>query len=192
MKIDLPRDRPQLTVDLADGSTALLSPLGPEDKILLVEGLEELSIESRYNRFGYGRAGLTASELEYLSDVDQHDHVAWGVALDGDGAGVGRYVRLDEDDCADIAVTVLDRFQRRGLGRLLFETLVAVARADGIRELCFEFAPGNIAVERMIRGIEVELDESGSALLGRISVEEVPVSRIEEAVLSVMTEARAR
>ena len=192
MKIDLPDDRPRLTFTLDDGAEALLSPLGADDRFLLVEGLDELSIESRYNRFGRGLSGLSETELNYLSNVDQHNHVAWGAAVDGEGAGVGRYIRVAHPVCAEIAVTVLDRFQGRGLGRLLFEALAAVARFDGISALCFEVVPGNVAVNRMIEGLEVELDQSGSALLGRVSVSDIPAGPAERGFVEVMTQARAR
>lgn len=190
MRIYLPSDRPQLPVALPDGAEALLSPLGPEDRILLVAGLEELSVQSRYNRFGHGRASLTASELEYLADIDQHDHVAWGIAVAGEGAGVGRYIRLEDTECAEIAVTVLDRFQRRGLGTLLFQALTAVARADGVEEFVFEVSPENEPVKRMTHGMDVRLDESGSELLGRISLEDIPVSPLEAQFVEVMVRAR--
>lgn len=192
MKIDLPDDRPRLTFTLDDGAQTLLSPLGADDRGLLVEGLDELSIESRYNRFGQGLSRLSETELDYLTDVDQHDHVAWGAAVDGEGAGVGRYIRMAEPGCAELAVTVLDRFQGRGLGGLLFEALVAVARGDGIAELCFEAVPGNVAVNRMIEGLDVSLDRSSSALLGRVSVADIPAGRAESDFVEVMAQVRAR
>lgn len=192
MKIDLPDDRPRLAFTLDDGAEALLSPLGADDRLLLVEGLDELSIESRYNRFGRGLSQLSETELNYLSDVDQHNHVAWGAAVDGEGAGVGRYIRGADPECAEIAVTVLDRFQGRGLGRLLFEGLAAVARFDGISALCFEVVPGNVAVNRMLEGLEVKLDQSGSALLGRVAVVDIPAGPAERDFVEVMTQARAR
>lgn len=192
MKIDLPEDRPRIEVELDDGANALLSPLAPGDRLLLVEGLAELSIESRYTRFGQGRGSLTESELDYLSNIDLENHVAWGVAVDGEGAGVGRYIRLQDQDCADVAVTVLDRYQRRGLGTLLFRALTAVARSDEISEFCFEFLPENVPVRRMVSGLDISLDESGSALIGRVSLEDIPSHEYEDELVAVMEEARSR
>ncbi len=112
--------------------------------------------------------------------------------MDGEGAGVGRYIWVADPGCAEIAVTVLDRFQGRGLGRLLFEGLAAVARFDGISALCFEVVPGNVPVNRMIEGLEVKLDQSGSALLGRVSVADIPVGPAERDFVEVMTQVRGR
>lgn len=190
MRVDLPEDRPRLAVELDDGSEAILSPLAPDDRLLLVEGLAELSTESVYARFGHGRASLSEAELDYLSNIDMRRHVAWAAAVDGEGAGVGRYVVMDDPQCAEIAVTVLDRFQRRGLGTVLFGALASVAREEGVEEFCFEFVPGNDAVRRMVSGLDLRLDESGSAMMGRVSLADVPVDPRHESLIEVMRRAR--
>lgn len=191
MRIELSDDRPRLEIELSDGARALLSPLAVDDRMLLVEGLSELSPESVYSRFGQGRGSLTEAELDYLADVDLRDHVAWGVAIEGDGAGVGRYIVVEDRSCAELAVTVLDQFQRRGLGTLLFRALTAVARADGIDEFCFEFVPDNLPVQRIVRGLDLVLDDSGTALLGRVSLAEIPQSELDADFVRVIEEARA-
>lgn len=192
MRIDLSDDRPRLEIELEDGTVVLLSPLGVEDRELLVEGLTELSPESVYSRFGQGRGPLSESELNYLSDVDLRDHVAWGGAIDGEGAGVGRYIITEDRSCADIAVTVLDRFQQRGLGTLLFRALAAVGRADGVEEFCFEFVPDNIPVQRIVGDLDVSLDDSGTAVLGRVSLSDIPEFEMDELFVTVIEQARAQ
>ena len=190
MRIDLSDDRPRLEIELNDGGVALLSPLAVDDRMLLVEGLSELSPESVYSRFGQGRGPLTEAELDYLADVDLRDHVAWGVAIEGDGAGVGRYIVVDDRSCAEVAVTVLDRFQQRGLGTLLFRALAAVARADGIEQFCFEFVPDNVPVQKIVQGLDLVLDESETALLGRVSLADIPQSEMDDDFVRVIDEAR--
>lgn len=192
MRIDLSDDRPRLEIELADGAVVLLSPLGADDRMLLVEGLNELSPESVYSRFGQGRGPLSEAELDYLADVDLEGHVAWGAAIAGEGAGVGRFIVLEDQGCAEIAVTVLDRFQQRGLGTLLFRALAAVARADGISEFCFEFVPDNVPVQRIVRGLDLTLDDSGTALLGRVQLSDIPRFEMDAEFVKVIGEARSR
>jgi GNAT superfamily N-acetyltransferase len=73
--------------------------------------------------------------VRYLTDIDHRDREAM-IALDdatGEGIGVARYVRGQErPDVAELAVTVTDDWQGRGLGTLLVEVLSARARAEGI------------------------------------------------------------
>lgn len=165
---------PTISVTLRDGSIAELRPIRPDDRVLLAEGLSQMSIESRFARFGTGVDHLTKAELDYLTNVDQVGHVAWGAVIDEVPAGVGRYVRLSDHVCADIALTVVDQFQRRGLGRVLFEALVASARANDVDELCFAVQPFNEPVRRILEGVEANLDEVGGLVQGRIEVESVP------------------
>ncbi len=191
MPFEIRADRPRLVFELRDGSEAVLSPLDPEDKPLLEDGLDHLSFESRYARFGQGRGPLTESELEYLANVDQHNHVAWGAIVGDEAAGVGRYIWLEEADCAEVAVTVIDEFQGVGLGTLLFQALTAIARADGVERFCFEVMPDNAAVLGMLQGVEVRLDESGSLLEGRFSLDDIPSSPHDARFVEVMILARA-
>jgi GNAT superfamily N-acetyltransferase len=162
-------------VTLRDGSIAEIRPIGPADQGLLIEGLQQLSPQSKFARFGSGISGLSASELRYLTDVNQVSHVAWGATIDDEPAGVGRYI-VDSAAEAEIAITVVDRFQRRGLGRALFDALTASARASGIESFHFAIEPGNRTVLRMLPGIEVGQDESDGMLTGRIALAAIPTS----------------
>lgn len=183
MRVDIPESRPRVEVRLDDGSLALLSPLSKEDRHYLVEGLQEMSIESRFSRFGQGRYGLTEGEWDYLTNVDQSRHVAWGAVVDGFGAGVGRYIILDTGDCAEVAMTVLDEYQGRGVGTALFLALVAVARSDGVPALCFDVVPSNNRVLEFLSLANAEVSESGGLVEGRISLDqEIPVEHEAEFV----------
>lgn len=163
---------PRIPVVLRDGSTAELRPISPDDEGLIEEGLSQMSLESRFARFGSGISNLRKSELRYLTDVDQITHVAWGATVDDQPAGVGRYI-LGSGPDAEIAIAVVDRFQRRGLGRVLFQALVASARAGGVVGLHFSIEPWNRRVLRMLPGVEIQLNQTDDMLEGRIDVKEI-------------------
>lgn len=190
MPLPVPEDRPRIEISLDDGTKAQLSPLLPEDRDILAEGMSQLSPESRFTRFGQGRGDLTPRELDYLTRVDQRSHVAWGAIVGDAAAGVGRYI-VDDEGCAEIAVTVVDRFQRKGLGRALFDALAAVARADGIGQLCFEALPENLAVQRIFRGIPLQLDSGQGLVTGRVAIADVPVSEGEAEIVALLDEFRS-
>lgn len=179
------QELPQIPIPLRDGSVARLRPMTPEDRALLVEGLGRMSEQSRFARFGSGISRLSDAELRYLTEVDQVTHVAWGALIDDVPAGVGRYI-LGEDGVAEIAVTVVDEFQRRGLGRALFDALVASARASGIEELRFSIQPWNRDVVRMFPGVDVILDEHDGMLTGRVDVAGVPGSAHEHEYVELL------
>ena len=74
-------------------------------------------------------------DLLYLTEIDHHDHEAL-IAFDrqtGDPVGVARYVRSPDDPArAEFAVTVVDDWQRRGVGTALLRRLSQRAREEGI------------------------------------------------------------
>ena len=190
MRIVLPADRPRLEIPIKDGRIATLSPVLSSDREFFERGIGLLSIESRFARFGQGVAGLTERELDYLTDVDQRSHVAWGAAVEGEVAGVGRYIVPGAGGCAELAILVLDDLQGIGVGTALFQALVAVAREDGVEVLCFEAHSDNRAARKLIAELEI------SPLLGWDQVErnirlaDIPPTELDDAMVAVIDEVR--
>jgi GNAT superfamily N-acetyltransferase len=122
-------------VVLRDGSHVRVRQGQRSDRKLLLCGFERLSPESRYRRFLVPMPQLSEAMVSYLIEVDHHDHEAI-IALDeqtGEGIGVVRYFRITgRRDAAEFAVTVIDDWQRRGLGTLLLEVISARAREESI------------------------------------------------------------
>lgn len=143
---------------LADGARGVVRLLRADDKELLRRGFERLSEEARYQRFFVGKRMLLDGELRYLTELDQVDHVAL-VAVRPPTAGlldeamaVARAVRLPfEPAVYEVAVTVVDAFQRRGLGTLLFARIVEAIGERGGRRLRFCVLPSNRAMLDFLR-----------------------------------------
>jgi len=109
-------------VRLRDGSRVWVRQVQPCDTALLVDGFARLSALSRWRRFLRAKPELTPAELRYFTDVDHYDHEALGAidAASGRGVAIARYVRSARDpSCAEVAVTVIDEWQRRGLATAL-------------------------------------------------------------------------
>jgi RimJ/RimL family protein N-acetyltransferase len=165
----------QRTATLRDGSSVMINPVRSADAPLLADGFERLSARSRMTRFLSPKKQLSARELRYFTDVDHHDHEALGAVsvADGRGVGVARYVRdADDPQAAEIAVTIVDEWQGRGLGTLLLTRLTRRARQEGITRFTALVADGNEPVMRLLR---------------RVSSEIVPVGREPGAMLYSLT-----
>jgi GNAT superfamily N-acetyltransferase len=124
------------------------------DRRAYLEGFASLSPSTRYLRFAGPKPRLTAGEVRYLLDVDHADHEAL-VAYDcatGRPAGVGRYVRVaDAPDTAEVALTVLDAWQGRGVGPRLLDELAARAAEHGVTRLRADVLRSNDRVLRLAR-----------------------------------------
>lgn len=141
-------------VELRDGSRVRIRPGRPEDRELLLRGFERLSDTSRYRRFLAPTPELTEQMVRELMDIDHHDREAI-IALDeetGEGLGVARYVRSSaQPQTAEAAVTVIDDWQRKGLGTLLLDVLCARARAEGIRNFTALMLAANTEMMEILR-----------------------------------------
>ena len=120
---------------LRDGTVLDVRPVEPGDRDLIRRGFERLSPESRYRRFLSPAPRLHDRMLTFLTEVDHRDHEAL-LTLDaatGEVVGVARFVRLESDPAsAEVAVTVVDDWQRRGLGTALLDALADRARAESV------------------------------------------------------------
>ena len=123
-------------IKLRDGSRIRIRQGHRSDRELLLRGFQQLSAESRYRRFLTTLSELSGEMVRYLTEIDHHDHEAM-IALDertGDGIGVARYVRDPRrPDTAEVAVTVVDEWQGRGVGTLLLEVICGRARQEGVK-----------------------------------------------------------
>lgn len=155
---------------LGDGTDIALRPFGPGDGGLVVAGFGRMSPQSRYRRFLSPIPRLTDSMLAYLTSVDGADHRAWGALVDepaGEvGAGVVRWVRTKGDpSVAELAVTVIDDYQGRGLGGLLRDVAVLDAFALGVERFDGLVLGENISSRRMLARGSATLRPDGGGVL---------------------------
>ena len=155
-------------VVLRDGSAVLIRPVRNTDAPLLADGFARLSERSRRLRFLGRKTTLTEADLRYFTDVDHHDHEALG-ALDhvrGGGVGIARYVRDRKNPAAaEIAVTIVDDWQGRGLGTELLARLSERAREEGIRRFTAVVADGNEAAFGLLLSSGASLVHRGSGIV---------------------------
>ncbi len=122
-------------IALRDGSRVHIRQLRHSDRELLLRGFRRLTPESRYRRFLAPTPTLSEGTVRYLVEIDHRNHEAL-IALDekpNEGVGVARYVRdAARPSAAEVAVTVVDDWQGRGLGTLLLEGITTRAREEGV------------------------------------------------------------
>jgi RimJ/RimL family protein N-acetyltransferase len=140
---------------LRDGAAVLIRPIRADDKRMLSDGLRRLSDDSVQRRFLTPKRSFSRAELRYLTEVDGRDHVALVAEYPAEPVrrliAVARFVRLADDrEAAEVAITVADDWQRRGLGSQLTELLAADARRLGIRRFTATMAADNLPAHRLM------------------------------------------
>jgi acetyltransferase len=127
-------------VTLLDGTEVTFRAIEPSDAQRQMAFIAGLSARSGYNRAFRPLKFVGPEDIAKLTQVDFERDMAIAAVRCRPGCeeeivGVGRYVRDDDPACAEFALTVADRWQRLGLGRLLLQALFDCARAHGIRRL---------------------------------------------------------
>jgi acyl-CoA synthetase (NDP forming)/RimJ/RimL family protein N-acetyltransferase len=130
-------------VVLADGATAHVRPIRPDDAPRILDFHSRQSPQSIYYRFFSPRPRLTERELEQMTNVDYVDRMAL-VALRGDELiGVARYDRWRHRSEAEVAFFVDDANHGRGLATVLLEHLAVRAREVGLTGFTASVLPEN-------------------------------------------------
>jgi RimJ/RimL family protein N-acetyltransferase len=135
------------------------------DTQTIVSLYEGLSPQSRYSRFFLPIPQITTSLREQLADVDGAN--VW-LAFDGDTCvGEARIAPSTRQQCADLAVTIADRYQQRGIGQHLARVAVAEHLESG---RCVEFSilATNEAATRLARRNHLQLHLDSGTVEGRI------------------------
>jgi RimJ/RimL family protein N-acetyltransferase len=143
---------PTLGSEPAIGVT--LRQLRPGDSAAVVAVFDGLGARSRTLRYLSGKPRLTAAELRRLVAVDGRDHVALLASATGEGRpiGIARLIRRREvPQEAEVALEVVDEWQRRGVGALLVSGVVSRAAAIGVRHLTAFVSPDNRAALRLLK-----------------------------------------
>ncbi len=172
---------------LRDGSEVIVRPIRSDDRDAIAAAFARLSEQSRYQRFMTPIGELSPSQLQYLTDVDHHDHEAL-VAFDpasNNGIGVARFVRLADGTSAEAAVTVADEWQGRGLGVGLCNLLAERAREEGVTKFTAMLLAGNDQMHDVLATLGPATVRSRSA--GTVEVEvDIPERGIGDHMAGVL------
>ena len=134
---------------LKDGTPVAVRAVRPDDAARLVTAFEALEPSSVYTRFFGYRGAPTARELAHLREVDFVREVML-VATVGEGAGEaivgGARFTATAERAGEVAFTVEEDYQGRGLAGLLIRHLAAIARAHGFTEFEADVLAANRAM----------------------------------------------
>ena len=126
----------------------------PGDADLLRAMSARLSRQSLYTRFFAGTPRLPSLYVRTLNQVDHWDREALLAVVAGEIIGIAEYVRDTSDPArADLAVLVVDAWQRRGVARLLVGELTRLADQRNITEFNADVLTVNTAALAAIRRV---------------------------------------
>jgi RimJ/RimL family protein N-acetyltransferase len=163
---------------LEDGTRVTLRPIVADDREELRRAFRKTSPKTRYLRFLGVVGDLSDAMLDYLTNVDQKDHVAIVATVTSDdlkeerGIGVARFIRVaGERDVAEAAVTVTDEMQRKGVGTLLVRELGRAAVAHGVRRLRADVLADNATMRAILESAGAQCNARAGEAAGTVAYE---------------------
>lgn len=123
-------------VTLRDGTVATLRPIRPEDETMMKDMFYAFSEQTVYLRYHHVVKTMPHEQLQVFCNVD-YDSEMTIIAVVGppsaqEVVGVALYNREPSGQSAELAFAVADDWQRKGLGTMLFNKIVGIARKAGI------------------------------------------------------------
>lgn len=138
-----------------------IRPIWPLDRQRYLEFFRSLSPTTNALRFLAEKRRLSEEELTFLTEPDESWHVALVALVNDNGhdriVGAARFIVLPDgpgrSDHAELAVTVADEFQGKGIGARLVLSLIVLARRRGVKAFVLYASPGNTRVWRLVKRI---------------------------------------
>jgi acyl-CoA synthetase (NDP forming)/RimJ/RimL family protein N-acetyltransferase len=153
-------------VVLADGGTAHLRPIVPDDAERWDRFIAGLSPQTIYFRFFTESPVLGPAQREHFTVVDYVERVAFVALLGDEIVAIGRYDQVPGTPIAEVAFVVDDTQHGRGLGSILLEHLAAAARERGLGRFEAEVLTANIKMIRVFQdaGYRIEREVDGDSM----------------------------
>lgn len=150
----------------SDGRAVRIRPIVPEDAPKIARFHTSLSERTRYLRYFGSRDVLSDRELERMTNVDYRDRMAFVAELGAEVIGMAIYERLPDSTFAEVAFTISDQHQGRGLGSIFLEHLAGAAAECGIDHFEAEVLSENRSMIQVFRraGYEISRSFDGSTL----------------------------
>ena len=146
---------------LSDGATIEIRAARPGDFDAVRDMHAKMSPDNLYLRF-FSMSPLAAGqEARRVCREPGPGHAALLAVLDGELVGCGTYERAGAGSgSAEVAFTVADDMHHRGIGMLLLEHLVSLARGRGLRVFTAETLSENAAMLRVFADAGLQAQRS--------------------------------
>ena len=154
-------------------------PILPTDENLLKELFYSHAPSTIYQRYFSQLKYLPHETVQRMVTLDYRDAMAIVGEITWEGhqrlIAVARYYRNPATNWAEIAITVQENFQRRGIAAFLLKHTAKVAAQQGIIGFTADVLPNNVAILDTFRKIAtpIEIDSNGGLTSVRFNLKEV-------------------
>jgi L-amino acid N-acyltransferase YncA len=120
---------------MKDGKELFLRPVLSTDAPLVKDFYDSLSERTKYLRFFIPKKEARTDRVQKFATVDYEKSMVIVALYEGAMVGAARYDWDDAEKCLELAETVRDEWQGKGLGTALFRYVVTIAKENGYTEM---------------------------------------------------------
>lgn len=160
---------------MKDGTDVSLRPIRPDDEPRMAQFHQTLSERTVYMRYFSSlslRSRVAHERLLRICHVDGEREVALVVDYTNNRTGqqrilgVGRLIKLEAQNEAEVAILVSDQYQKQGLGTELLRRLIQIARDQKLHCVSGELLRDNLAMQIIVKklGFRFRLCADGASI----------------------------
>ncbi len=168
---------------LTSGPVVRFRHVRPDDEPFIAEAIRTASRETLLHRFFSPMRSVSPGLLRQMLAIDRAKEMCIvGVVAESVTVRIicgARYVKL-RPGAAEIALTVHDDFQRRGLGEFLVRLLARLARAEGIQWFEAEVMASNHKMLKLLKKVAPRLSGHWTGDVDHIVIELQTVAHDED------------
>jgi len=146
---------------LNDGTDIIIRPIRPEDAEIEQEFIRSLSAESKYFRFMNSIHELSLEMLVRFTQIDYHNEMALVAIKPGkkgeEEIGVARYMTNPDKKTCEFAIVVSDKWQGKGIARLLMQKLIDIARNRGLEVMEGQVLANNFRMLELMSSLNFQI-----------------------------------
>jgi acyl-CoA hydrolase/RimJ/RimL family protein N-acetyltransferase len=140
-----------------DGEEVVIRPAKPVDERRIQEHYYGLDKEDIFSRFRHDKTSFSRTDVEIRSHVDYVKDLTLVAVVGEFGFGrvvaVGECMLIQKINMAEVAFSVNQRYQNKGIGRRILRKLADTARERGLFGLMAYTSPNNQGMIRMFKSL---------------------------------------
>jgi len=150
-------------IKLEDGTEITLRPIKPEDTPLEAEMFRNFSKKTERFRFFKTIKEITHDLIVRYTHIDYDKEIAIIAETEEEGnkkmIGVVRIIEDDKKNDAEFAIVVADPWQRKGLGKILTNYILEIAKHRNIKKVYADFLKDNYIMKKILKKRRFEIEE---------------------------------